>query len=89
MIAFVVHVHTLNTSKFTTMPQTPTPLQLLIAHLASNPLLPAQLRMLHSLALYDSGDAVLGREEKEALQAVQQLADLLDQVPDETLRNLL
>ena len=40
----------------------------------TNPNLPEQLACLHDLALYDSGDALLGPEEKQALFSIRQLA---------------
>ena len=61
----------------------------LLAHLAMNPALADDLLTLHNLALYDSGEALLGAEEKSSLQSVQQLSALLRLVDPDELRNLL
>lgn len=53
----------------------------LLNHVLTTPQLPEQLDLLHSLALYDSGDYLLGPEEKEALLNIAQLAKLLRQIP--------
>lgn len=48
--------------------------------LATN--LPADLKTLHDLALYDSGDALLGEEEKQSLLNTIQLAQRLEDLTD-------
>lgn len=65
-----------------------TQLKVLLTHLA-NPTLSTHLRQLHDLALYDSGDALLGDEEKDSLLAAKSLADLLDTIPRKDILDLL
>lgn len=60
----------------------------LLNHLITTPELAEQLDTLHNLALYDSGDALLGPEEKEALLNVARLAQLLRQIPRKHYRLL-
>jgi len=55
-------------------PLIPTQAKALLLHLLGNPEMPEQLQTLHNLALYESGDAMLGPEEKSALQNAKELA---------------
>lgn len=54
----------------------------LLLHLVSTPGIAQQLFSLHDLALYESGDALLGPEEKEALRDVRELAVRIDDLPE-------
>lgn len=61
----------------------------LLAYLITSPGLANHLRILFDLALFESGDALIGADEKEALQSVRHLADLLDVSDPDELRELL
>jgi len=50
--------------------------------------LPDDLRTLHNLALYESGGALLGEEEKNSLLNAMQLAERIEDLP-ETAKNRL
>jgi hypothetical protein len=66
------------------MKQTPTTgAKLLLQHLLTTPNLANELETLHDLALYESGDALLGAEEKEALMNTKQLAQRIAELKEE------
>lgn len=67
---------------------TATGARLLMQHLLTAPSLSDDLQTLHDLALYESGDALLGAEEKEALFNVKQLAALLAELKEEDYQRL-
>lgn len=52
----------------------------LITHLLTSPNLAEQLNIVHDLALYDSGDALLGEIEKDALFSIKQLAERITRI---------
>ena len=63
-----------------------------LVEVLTNPNLPEQLKCLHDLALYDSGDALLGPEEKQALFCIDQLVKTMRRMKREErhkLRNML
>lgn len=55
----------------------------LILHLLGSPDLSRHLQTLHDLALYESGEALLGPEEKEALQEVNELRVRIERMTPE------
>lgn len=67
------------------------PLNLVVTHLLTTDLAES-LKILHDLALYESGDALLSLHEKQALHEVMELARRLEQLTDDDkdhLRSLL
>lgn len=61
----------------------------LLTHLLTTPQLADNLKTLHDLALYESGDALLGVEEKEALHNVRELADRLKRMGKKSRKQLI
>jgi len=49
---------------------------------------PDQLMTIHNLALYESGDALLGEQEKDALAATKHLHDVLSSIEMEDFLKL-
>ena len=63
--------------------------QLLLTYLLSTPTLASDLRTLFDLALYETGDTPIMREEKDALRNASHLANLLDNSDLDELRPIL
>jgi hypothetical protein len=62
----------------------------LLTHILANwATLPHQLKRLHDLALYDSGDALLDSDDKEALHNVRELAERMETLDEKDYRILL
>lgn len=61
----------------------------LLLHLVTCPDLADNLQTLHTLALYESGDALLGREEKEALLNIRELALRLGMLNEADKKSLI
>jgi hypothetical protein len=57
----------------------------LLTHLVTTPDFPTQLKTLHNLALYESGDALLGTDEKQALFNCISLAEKLERLSSEDI----
>jgi hypothetical protein len=61
----------------------------LLAHILCTPTIPMMLKSVHDLALYESGEASIGADEKESLQNTAHLADLIEAIPKEGLHRLI
>lgn len=61
----------------------------LMMHLINTPQLPEHLSRIHDIAFYESGDFVIGADEKESFRETMRLINLLEDCPIDELRTVL